>query len=173
MKKKNELRMGVIFSIAMFLLLPLLSSPVAAAFTENLGLVTTGNTGGGGPTATGSITSPGTVPDSAPFNANIAVEYDYNDNDAAGSGSNHWMVIVVKWQPVGTGPWSGPNTYTQTKIYIAANGGQRTGTYTTTTITGYGGTWTVFDVNVTVYCDDLSGSGPVSWNSGNIFFTII
>ena len=141
--KKNILKIGTLLAILMFLLIPLLSSPVAAAFSQYLGSVTTGNTGGGGPTATG-------------------------------SGSDHWMEIVVWWQPGGSGPLSGPNIYTQNKIYIAANGGQMTGRYTTTPLlTGYGGKGTNFWINVTVYCDDLSDSGPVSWNSGNNTMSIV
>ena len=84
------------------------------------------------------------------------------------------MAIVVWWQPGGSGPLSGPNIYTQNKIYIAANGGQMTGCYTTTPLlTGYGGKGTNFWINVTVYCDDLSDSGPVSWNSGNNTMSIV
>jgi hypothetical protein len=171
-KSKVRFRIGAMCLITLLLLIPLLSSPVAAAFSLNLGSVFTNNNTVG-PSASGSISTPSTVTDSAPFNANFAVYYDYNDCDAAGGGSDHWMVVTVSWLPPGSPSWLGPNIYTQGKIRIPANGGQRTGTYNTGTIVGYGGKGTSFQVSVVVYCDDLTGNPPASWSSGIKSFSVV
>jgi hypothetical protein len=99
----------------------------------------------------------------------------YTDSDPGGAGSNHWMVIWVQWQPGGVGPWSTPETHTQSWILLGGPG-TRTGTYTTPWIpaggTSYGGIGTNFRVIVTVYCQTVGPPNQASWSSGIITFTI-
>ena len=170
--RKQTLRLGTFLAILMFLLVPLLSSPVAAAFTLNLGSVTTNNTPGG-PTATGVISAPATIFDTTPWNANFVVSYSYTDSNPGGLGSIHWLTVSVTWQPGGTGPWSGPNVYTQLAIFLPANWRTITGFYTTPWITGYGGKGTNFQVNVVVNCQDISLPFTATWSSLPQRFTII
>ena len=92
MKKKNELRMGVIFSIAIFLLLPLLSSPVAAAATINTTATTT-NTGAG-PTAVASVPGPWSFPDVGVRTATFVCTFSFSDS-VGGSGSLHQANLTV------------------------------------------------------------------------------
>jgi hypothetical protein len=174
MKNKRKLRfkIWVLFSVALFLLIPLLSSPVAAAFTLNVGTAYTNNVPAG-PSATGNINVPTTITDSSPFNANFVVDCNYNDNNEGGSGSNHWVEVIVRWQPQGTGAWQGPNTYTQAAIPLAAGPASWSGPYTTPTLTGYGGIGTNFQVEVKVYCYDILTTTTASWSSGVKSFTIV
>ncbi len=172
MKNKPLLRIGTFIIILMFVLVPLLSSPVAAAFTQNLGSVWTINTTGG-PTAGGTVGAPPTISDSSPFNAQFVVEYSYTDSNPGGSGSNHWTEIIVYYQPPGMG-WRGPVTFTQAPpIFITAGGGTRIGTYITTWLIGYGGKGTNFDVYVVVNCQDIAGPFTFTWTSNVISFTIV
>ena len=158
----------------MFLLVPLLSSPVAASFNWGLGNVWTNNTPAG-PTAGGTIAGPGaTLFDTAPFNAQFNVDYSYTDTQSGPRGSDHWVIIIVWWQPAGAGPWSGPNTYTQGRITLTP-GTSASGTFTTGTIVGYGGKGTNFVVTVTVNCQDLNTMTTASWTSpaNAVVFTIV
>jgi hypothetical protein len=109
-KKKNMLRIGTILCILLFLLIPLLSLPVAAAHTVHLGSVWTDNLPAC-PTAGGTIGGgvPAQITDTSPFNARYTVDYSYSDSKPGGTlGSDHWMEVVVSW----TGPSPGSITFT-------------------------------------------------------------
>ena len=173
-KLRKRFRIGTLFLIAMFLLIPLLSSPVSASFTQGLGAVWTNNwppPPGAGPTAGGAIAAPASpVGDSAPFDIRFSVGYAFTDSYAGGSGSIHEVNITVMWQPGGAGPWSGPVSFVYT-VYLAASG-SATGVYTTSWITSYGGIGTKFRVTVIVSCEDISTMAKFTWTSGTIAFTI-
>ena len=173
-KGKKILRIGTLILIVMFLLLPLMSSPVAAQLSLNLGSVWTNNLPlPTGPTAGGTITTPvSPVGDIAPFNIQFSVGYTYTDSNPSGTGSNHQLSIGVSWQPGGTGPWSGPNIYTQNMIFVAAGQAPVSGTYTTPWLNGYGGIGTNFNVIVTVTCQDIQTGQSFSWTSAPVIFTI-
>jgi hypothetical protein len=170
-KRKLGFRIWVLFSVALFLLIPLLSSPVAA-FTQNLGSATTNNTPAG-PTASGTISAPATISDNSPFNARFQVDYSYTDSLPGGAGSNHWIQIIGSYQPNGSVNWW-PFSFTQNpSIFISQNGGTVTGTYTTGWITGYGGKGTNFQLYVYVNCQDVATTQTQTWTSSLITFTII
>ena len=65
MKSKNVLRMGAFISIAMFLLMSLLSSPVAAIVNFNAGTGTTTNRVNGNPLVNIAMSNPFTTPPGA------------------------------------------------------------------------------------------------------------
>jgi len=96
MKKKNMLRMGVIISIAIFILMPLLSSPVAATFVS-IHYADTDNTPAG-PTAT--ITPPTTteIKHSGASYANFQCNYHFKDTNPGGGGS--WYYTYMKVQKI-------------------------------------------------------------------------
>ena len=175
MKRKHALRIGTILCILVFLLIPLMSSPVAASFIEPLGGVWTVNSPAG-PNAGGNVGAPANISDNSPFNAKFSVEYIYKDNNTGGSGSNHWTEIIVYYKPPNTG-WQGPVLCSQTPIFISAGGGTRTGTYTTPWIpamgSSYGGWGTIFELNVVVHCHDIASNYTYSWSSDLITFDII
>jgi hypothetical protein len=172
-KRKLGFRIWVLFSIVLSLLIPLLSSPVAAAFTKPHGTASTDNTPSG-PTATGSTPSGGDISDSAPWTAKFSIDWTYKDTNTSGSGSTHWMVISVDWQPGGTGPYMGPTRFTQNVTTIGANGGTRTGTFTTIPgIQNYGGIGTNFEVIVEVYCKDTASGVTDSWIGPGQTYTVI
>jgi hypothetical protein len=174
MKKKNTLRIGSLILILMFLILPILSSPVAASLTVGLGSVWTNNwppPPGLGPTAGGTIVSPASPvgPDPGPFNIRFSVSYTYTDSYPGGMGSNHWMSITGSYQPGGMGAWV-PFTFTQTVVTLGPSG-TATGTYRTPYIIGYGGPGTNFNLNVIVNCQDVSTTTTFTWTSGAVTFT--
>jgi len=86
MKKKNMLRMGVIFSIIMFVLMPLISSSVTAAATINTTATTT-NTGAG-PTAVALVPGPWSFPDVGVRTATFVCSWSFSDS-VGGQGSLH------------------------------------------------------------------------------------
>ena len=97
MKRKNVLRIGTFISIAMFLLIPLLSSPVAAGFTlesecssENLedGPVVSANLPPG--------SFPRVYPDDAPRTAIFELTYVFVDSTTEGAGSEHYAILYVQ-----------------------------------------------------------------------------
>ena len=176
MKKRNTLRIGSLIFILMFLLLSILSSPVAASFTQPLGSVWTINwppppPPGIGPTAGGAIAGPTSpVGDSSPFDIRFSVDYNYTDAYPAGLGSNHWMSIIGTYQPGGMGAWV-PFTFTQTVVTLGP-GGTASGTYTTPWIFSYGGNGTNFNLNVVVNCQDISTMSTFTWTSTAVTFWI-
>ena len=182
--KRKIIKLSSLICILLFLLIPLMSSPVAASFNYGLGNVWTVNwppPPGAGPTAGGTITGPfgGTLFDTSPFNAQFNVLYNYTDAYPAGSGgmgSNHWMSITVSYQPGGTGPWVGPLTFTQTTIVLGPMG-TASGTFTTPMIPAnglsYGGKSTNFQVTVVVNCQDIATTSTFTWTSSTISFTVV
>ena len=172
-RKKNALRIGTSISILLLILIPLLSSNVAAVHTVLLGSVTTNNTIGG-PTATGAVNGaiPGTILDNGPFNANYVVDYSYTDSNPFGNGSDHWIQVNVSYGYPGTPPTT--ITFTQSPpIFIAANAGTVTGSYTTPWIVGYGNKGIIFTVTFGVYCRDRSSWTTVSWFSTPIVYLVV
>ena len=98
MKRKNVLRIGTFISIAMFLLIPLLSSPVAAGFTsESIG--TSENTGDG-PEVSVTLPEgpfPKVYPDDAPRTATFEFEYYFIDSsESGGYGSDHYAILYIE-----------------------------------------------------------------------------
>lgn len=165
--KKNVLRIGTFLAVLMFFLIPLLSSPVAAAFTFNLGSVSTFN-GPAGPTAWGTIVG-GNQLDNTPFNARFSVAYNYADANP-GTGSNHQVVLIVSWVRPNGMPGGGPFTYTQTWVFLPP-GGSTSGTFFTGWI-NYAGKGCVFTVNVAVTCVDISSTNSMTWST-SVTVTIV
>lgn len=96
--KKRTIRFVTFFSILLFLLMPLLSSPVAAGFTlesecssENLedGPVVEANLPSGGP-------FPKVYPDVAPRTAIFELTYVFVDSTTEGEGSEHYAILYVQ-----------------------------------------------------------------------------
>ncbi len=97
--KKNMLRIGTLITILMFLLIPLMSSPVAAGFTSP----STGDTeNSDGAAVKASITSipDGPYPiryyDNAPRTATFKFTVDFVDSSSSGEGSEHYAVLYVE-----------------------------------------------------------------------------
>ena len=158
----------------MFLLIPLMSSPVVASFTQSLGGVWTVNwppPPGAGPTAGGTIVGPPSPlpPDSLPYDICFSVEYNYADVNPTGTGSDHWIEIIGSYQMGGAGGWTA-FSFSQTPITLLPSQSIG-GTYTTSAITGYGGPGTNFNLNVLVSCKDLSTSFTFTWTSNAVTFT--
>ena len=176
--KKHAFRIGTILFILLFLMISLMSSPVAAEFNQPLGNVWTNN-GTGGITAGVNVGAPPNITDDGIplFRAKFSVEYSYTDSNSNGTGSIHWTEIMVYWQPNGNGQWWGPDICSQTPIYISANWGTKTGTYTTPWVPlaggQYGGKGTIFNVYVVVNCHDNATSYTYSLTSNVIVFDII
>jgi hypothetical protein len=168
--KKRALRLGTLLCLLLFLLIPLLSSPVAAAFTFNLGSVGTLN-GPAGPTAWGTIAG-GNQLDNSPFNARFSVAYNYADANPGGTGSTHQMVVTVSWVRPNGMPGGGPFTYTQPLVTLPP-GGSTSGTFFTGWINGYAGKGSVFSVYVAVTCTDLFSTAFMTWTSSTVTITII
>ena len=173
-KKKNMLRIGTLITILMFLLVPLLSSNVAASHSVLLGSAFTDNTPNG---PTGSVTVggvPANIRDpSAPRDANYWVDYDFNDNNGGGNGSDHWIQVNVSWcvPPTYIPAFM---TFTQTPpIFIGAGLGSTTGTYTTPWLFAYGPVGTTFNVTFGVYCRDRQTWTTRSWFSSIISYKTI
>ena len=155
--KKQALRIGTFLAVLMFLLIPLLSSPVAATFTFGLGNVWTNNTTTG-PTAGGTILGGSPLDNGPTFNGRFQVNYNYFDTDSrpTNTGSRSRMVVTVNWVPGdGTPPPAFPTVFTQPWVNLPVGGAQM-GTYTTLWINGYGGKGTVFTVTVDVTCQSLT-----------------
>jgi hypothetical protein len=177
-RKRIKFRIWVWCSIALFLLIPLLSPQVAAEFNQPLGKVWTNNTPGG-PTAGLNVGAPTNISDDGIplYRAKFSVEYSYTDSNPNGTGSIHWTEIIVYWLPPGTNTWLGPNICSQTPISISANWGTKFGTYTTPWVPlaggGYGGVGTIFNVYVGVNCHDNATSYTYTLTSNVIVFDII
>jgi hypothetical protein len=97
--KKNMLRIGTLITILMFLLIPLMSSPVAAGFTSP----STGETeNSDGAAVEASITSipDGPYPiryyDNAPRTATFTFTIVFVDSSTSGQGSLHYAVLYVE-----------------------------------------------------------------------------
>ena len=148
MARKNVLKMVVFISIAMFVLIPLLSSPVAARANWGSGCSTDNSMLG--PTAqlwwddTTIIDSSG-----APYNYRFTMEYYFTDTsfNTQTPSSAHYASITVT-------P-AGGSTNTQTTNIVYLNKGQSTSG--TLIATGFysGPPPSSFTVELTVWCRDI------------------
>ena len=169
MKCKSKVRFRIVSLglIAMFLIIPLLSSPVAAAFTSFSSADT--NCAPTGPTALATVpSSPGTFLDSTPRTATFQCSYSFRDtmNNGRTPSSDHWATITV--QKTSTIPWGSPQTSSTGTISLN-NGQTQTGTLVITD------TWTLVQVPVTwhvvvhVYCKDrVSGVSAIDVKSYDV-----
>jgi len=103
MKKKQALRIGTFLAILMFLLVPLLSQPVAAAF-HYYSEGATNNTPSG-PTATAYCPPPYSFIHESEAIAVFEVWYHFKDTHYEGSGSWHQARIRATLLPSGTPKW--------------------------------------------------------------------
>ena len=112
-KRKLGFRIWVLFSIVLFLLIPLLSSPVAAAFNHTSSVITTAGPGlFGFPTVTVTVPtgSPIQEQDQAPRTATFQLDYSFSDTTPTGVGSlgsTHKATMTVTRTP---GPSPAPVT---------------------------------------------------------------
>ena len=154
MKRKNVLRMGVIISIAMLLLISLLSSPVAAVVNFNAGTGTTTNPLGGlTPSAVITMSPPFTTPPGATTPLIVTFSYTFIDNNPPpATGSDHiCTMIVTQTSPPGPPPVSASTGWT----YLSAGFGPKTGVLTTTSsFTTTKGVTIVFTIEVYMFVED-------------------
>lgn len=151
--KKNMLRIGTLILIGMFLLLPLMSSPVAASFTTYSSIATNNPTPPAWPTV--AITVPANrgytnVGGMATFQLN----YSFTDSNGGGLGSNHRATLIVTRTP-GPNPPGSPATTGW--VFVAAGGGGGGPITGTLTITD---TWAppssvTWDIEVIGTCTDI------------------
>jgi hypothetical protein len=171
-KTKVRFRIGAMCLIAMFLLIPLLSSPVAAgAHTFAAGTGTSTNTN---PPAVCTVaitmTGPLATPAGAPPNT-LTVTFNYNfvDSNAGPAGSKHICNMRV------TEPTSGTNRLVSTGWITVAAGATVSGTLTTGPF-GFAATppTLVFTIYVNMTVVDLNTGPPRSgfgWGSTTRTFT--
>ena len=105
MKKKNILRMGVIFSIAMFLLMPMISSPVAAAFTHNSDVFNT-VTDESELAPWADCPPPYTFEHEGQALASFTCSYTFNDERTGGAPYQHRATITVTPGGSSTTTWT-------------------------------------------------------------------
>jgi hypothetical protein len=150
-KSKVRFRIGAICLIALFLLLPLLSSTVAAAFidtsTSSTNNTPIGPTAAVTPTGAGPFGYPDVGAGTATFNCN----WNFVDTKPLGIGSDNMATLTVTYQ-------TGARTSVNTGIIRLAPGGSMSGTLTI--VMGYPpgpptDTWTV---KVDALCIDLQTS---------------
>ena len=158
MKRKNVLRMVVLISIAMFVLIPLLSSPVAAVVNYNAG---TGTTTNPTPPAVQTVVFAMSAPFATPPGAipPLIVNFNWNFADTfpspGGKGSNHMCTLTVtQTSPAGPPPVSATTGMT----YIGANSRTTSGWLTTTSpfTPPQQGSSITFTIRVDMYVDDNS-----------------
>ena len=92
--RKQALRLGTFLAILMFLLVPLLSSPVAAAFTDNTN-VTTDMTPAGPTIVINPTNNRVHFYDGLAPTATFTLTYSFSDTDPTGLGSWHTATITV------------------------------------------------------------------------------
>jgi hypothetical protein len=174
-KRKLRFRIWVLFSIVLFLLLPLLSSPVAAAFTFNVSTAWTNNTAAGptvgwtntGGNPPGAYTSVHTNPASATFVCNFSFA-DTSGQPQTPCSRHYGELNVQKIFPT-IGPLLTANTG---NVFLS-----NTGTFTTTLSIGdtytpnppMGVTW---NISVYVECEDLPSS-TMAWNTWYWNYTVV
>ena len=99
MKRKNILRIGTFISIAMFILIPLLSSPVAAFTLTSIG---TSENIEDGPDVSITLPEgefPRYIPDEPPRTATFKFEYVFIDSTETGQGnygSDHYAILYIE-----------------------------------------------------------------------------
>jgi len=120
--RKNILRISAFLTILMFLLIPLLSSPVAAAFFYNSTAVT--NVTSSGYTADADCPPPYTFQHSGNPTATFTCDYTFTDSDSSGPGSRHRATITV----VGPGTPTGGAVGSTGWVVLNPGAGTSTGT---------------------------------------------
>ena len=148
-------------TLLMFLLMPLLSSPVIAAASVNTTATTT-NTGAG-PTAISFVPGPWSFPDVGVRTATFVCTYDFSDTLGNPAGSNHQATLYV--QKTSTSP-PGPVLPASSPLWwlsaASVSGSfQLSDNYTFFEVPV---TWTIF-LNVT--CTDLFTSTSASMNTSS------
>jgi hypothetical protein len=171
MKNKRNLgfRIWVLFSIVLFVLIPLLSSPVAAAFTFDVSTAYTDNTSGGptvwwsGTNNPGAYSSLHANPPSATFTCT------FNFSDTSGNinipSSSHYGELNVYQRNSGT--FQGKDTGV---IYL--NNGQSTSvTLSISDTYNSNNRPIIWDISVYVYCEDIPTQTAV-WNTWSWTYTV-
>ena len=160
-KKRKIIRIGTLICLLLFLLIPLLSSPVAAAFSVTARADTDNTTAG--PAAW--ITLPGgpypiIFPDVGQTVGNFYLEYYFNDNNGPGSGSWHRATMNITRNP-------GPNPgSTSTGWVFLGPGGSASGTLSIVDNYNFGTTY-IWTVNLAADCwDNSSGPGSIVTGPG-------
>lgn len=164
--KKNFLRMGMFLAILMFLLIPLLSQPVAASFDSICWADTMDGPGG---TPSVSITPPGYYKpeNTAPRIAYFYCEYTMTDisGNTATPSSAHYVELNVynrntqKFQAVSSG------------LINLNNNEDYSGVLCITDTYAAKPTITVWDVWCYAYCEDLP-TQTAAWNTGYWTITV-
>lgn len=173
MIKKNALRIGTFLAILLFLLIPLLSQPVAAANTFDLSTAWTDNTPAGPTVWWAGANPPGAYTQArGPGAATVTFDCDFSFSDTSGNpnipSSRHYGELNV--QRVIPGP-PGPLLVASTGNVFLNNGQS---TIITLSITdNYNPAWptVTWDVWVYVECEDLP-TGTMAWNTWYWTFTI-
>jgi len=121
--KKLSIRLGAIISTAIFFLVPLLSSPVAAAGTGTYNCFADTDNTPGGPTAQAACPPPYTISGLGANMATFTCTYTFIDSyPTPGTGSNHRATLTVSPPGPATGQAS------TGWVFIVANGGTVSGT---------------------------------------------
>jgi hypothetical protein len=172
-RKKMKFRIGVLCLIALFILLPYLSSPVAATVIfQNIGAISDNTPGG--PTVAyvsgGSYKSPGSYNVNDDTSGVITFNCDcfQKDSNSGGQGSVHYMELNV--QQIIPSPGSLLTTY----IYRELNPGQTASPYPTilSITTTYSSIGDVFSVYVYAEVTDNATQNS-AWNTYYWTVTII
>ena len=161
--KKLSIRLGAIISTAIFFLVPLLSSPVAAAGTGTYNCFADTDNTPGGPTAQAACPPPYTISGLGANMATFTCTYTFIDSNSAGTGSNHRATLTVSPPGPATGQAS------TGWVFIVANGGTVSGTisvgplaYTPPT------SWSV---TLEVWCWDLASGGAPAYATVTVTVT--
>ena len=163
LNKKKALRIGTLLCILLLLLIPLLSSPVAAAFTFDVGTAWTNNTPGG-PTVGHNGPGEGSYgsADSTPRTATFKCVFDFSDTsgNVQTPSSRHYGEIEVFKNP------SGPRQTKTTGVIYLNDGGSYTVSFTITDTYTVGELPVTWDIMVYVECKDIPSDTRVmnTWN---------
>lgn len=150
--KKQALRLGTLLCILLLLLIPMMSSPVAAAFTFNVG-VWTDNTSSGPTVGCGGTNPPGSYSsvDSTPRTATFTCTFDFTDSsgNTQTPSSRHYGEMEVFKRP------SGPSQIKGTEVIYLDDGESYTTTLTITDTYTAGEIPVTWDIMVYVECKDI------------------
>ena len=161
-KKYNKIKLSVILIITTLILIPLLSSPVSAAITWNIGNTWTNNSPAG-PTAGGVLIGAGSAradPATPPPNSIVTFTctYSFVDTNPGGIGSFHQATMTV------TPPGPPAGVVSTGVIFRLPGGGPVVGTLSVGPLTNPKGT--VYTITVQTTCTDVSTGAFVVW-TGN------
>ena len=165
------IRIGTLLSILMLILIPLLSSPVAAAFTFDVSTAWTDNTSTGptvGWTNTGG-NPPGVYgsADATPRNAVFTCDFSFKDTsgNTQTPSSRHYGEMEVFKNP------QGPRQVTNTGNVWLNNGGSNTATLTITDTYTIGEVPVTWDIMLYVECEDYP-TQTMAWNTYYWTYTV-